>query len=152
VHVAYPIPADQSIYQSNGHCLTVCGKYAFAVVQGQSCWCSNYIPSDQQSTSSCNEQCPGYPYENCGSSSSNLYGYVAVGNAASGTAGAAGSSTVSTSTPDPGSQTQTSTSSSTSIDASTGQTARTSTSTQVSCTSLASCIGALLPCLSHSHR
>ncbi|KAL2357822.1 Wsc4-like protein [Cryomyces antarcticus] len=83
-------------WQSNGACYQTCvDSYAFAVIQGQYCWCSNYIPANQLSVSSCSDSCPGYPDERCGSSSSNLYGYIALRRPAFGTAGssAAASST-----------------------------------------------------------
>lgn len=80
-------------YQSNGACSTTCAGFAFAVVQGRNCWCSNYIPASTTSTGSCGMACPGYPYENCGDSSSGLFGYVALGKAPLGTQGAASSST-----------------------------------------------------------
>jgi hypothetical protein len=70
-------------------------------VQGENCWCSNYIPSNQQSTSKCNEPCPGYPSDSCGSSSG-LFGYIALNIKPSGTAGASSSaakSLVSSNTP-----------------------------------------------------
>jgi len=56
-----------NIYQSNGACYTQCKDgYAFAVLQWQTCWCSNYIPAEQQNVSDCNETCPGYPDDLCG--------------------------------------------------------------------------------------
>jgi hypothetical protein len=77
---------------SNGLCHDTCeANYAFAIVQGQNCWCSNYIPSNQQSTSNCNEPCPGFPSDLCGSSSG-LFGYIALNLKPSGTAGASSSS------------------------------------------------------------
>lgn len=80
-------------YQSNGWCSTHCrDNYAFAIVQYQNCWCSNYIPAETTSISSCNEHCPGFPAENCGSSSAGLFGYVALSKSPSGTLGAASSS------------------------------------------------------------
>lgn len=89
-------------YNSNGACQTACSGFAFAVVQAQNCWCSNYVPADITSTSSCSQACPGYPYENCGSASSGLFGYVALGRAPSGTVGASTStSTTPTSTSTP---------------------------------------------------
>ena len=89
-------------FNSNGACQTVCSGFAFAVVQDQNCWCSNYAPADTTSTSDCSETCPGYPYENCGSASADLFGYVALGKAPSGTIGASTStSTTPTSTPTP---------------------------------------------------
>ncbi|EME84190.1 uncharacterized protein MYCFIDRAFT_214645 [Pseudocercospora fijiensis CIRAD86] len=83
------------IYQSNGLCYDTCkASYAFAVVQYQSCWCSNYIPADQESIGSCNQDCPGYPSEKCGNQESGLYGYVALPNKPSGTAGASSASSI----------------------------------------------------------
>jgi hypothetical protein len=88
---------DNSIYQSNGRCHDTCiANYAFAVVQGDNCWCSNYVPSNQQSVSKCNEACPGYPAESCGSSGG-LFGYIALNIKPSGTAGASSSSAKSSS-------------------------------------------------------
>ena len=84
-------------FQSNGACSTSCAGYAFAVVQNESCWCSNYVPGDTTSTSSCSVACPGYPYENCGDHSAGLFGYVALGPAPAGTRGST-SSTKDTST------------------------------------------------------
>lgn len=81
-----------STYMSNGKCQDNCkGSYVFAVIQGTECWCSNYAPSDQVSTSSCNTNCPGYPMEQCGNPSQGLYGYFNLGGIASGTAGGSSS-------------------------------------------------------------
>ena len=81
------------LYQSNGACFQSClDSYAFAIVQGQECWCSNYIPANTVSTSSCNEDCPGYPSDKCGSASAGLYGYIALKKSPSGTAGGASTS------------------------------------------------------------
>ncbi|TKA46953.1 hypothetical protein B0A54_03909 [Friedmanniomyces endolithicus] len=50
--------AVYNIYQSNGACHDQCkDNYAFAVVQWQDCWCSNYIPAEQQSEQ---HACPFY--------------------------------------------------------------------------------------------
>lgn len=85
---------DSSIYQSNGLCHDFCtATYAFAVLQTDGCWCSNYIPASTVSTSECDFSCPGYPGDLCGAE--NLFGYIALNVAASGTKGA-GSSTPST--------------------------------------------------------
>ncbi|KIW02459.1 hypothetical protein, variant 1 [Verruconis gallopava] len=90
--------ALQSIYMSMGKCHDTCiSSYAFAILQGENCWCSNYIPQEQTSTSSCNTPCPGYPSDTCGNTSEGLYGYIKLNLAASGTASAA-SSTGQTST------------------------------------------------------
>lgn len=87
-----------SIYNTMGSCATTCrAQFAFAVVQGQNCWCSNYIPANQASTSGCNSPCPGYPDNLCGNPVKGLYGYVPLDIAPLGTAGAPGpKSTVST--------------------------------------------------------
>ena len=77
---------------SNGKCHDECSGYAFAIVQYKSCWCSNYAPGDTTSTGSCNVNCPGYPYEQCGDQSAGLYGYIALGPSPQGTQGGAASS------------------------------------------------------------
>lgn len=79
---------DTSIYQSNGACNTQCSAdYAFAVLQGQDCWCSNYIPASTVDVSECNTSCPGYPSDLCGNTDKGYYGYIAMsGHKASGTA------------------------------------------------------------------
>ncbi|KEF61864.1 uncharacterized protein A1O9_03435 [Exophiala aquamarina CBS 119918] len=75
-------PVYSYIYQSNGECQGHCqGSYAFAVLQGENCWCSNYIPLEQVSTSDCNQQCPGFPDDWCGSTDAGLYGYYLLGAA-----------------------------------------------------------------------
>ena len=69
--------AEDDHYDSLGSCGTNCqDDYAFAVVQGTTCWCSNYAPGDQVPLSECSGTCPGYPYEFCGSTTGNLYGYL----------------------------------------------------------------------------
>lgn len=96
------------IYQSNGACQETCGgQYAFAIVQWQSCWCSNYIPAQQADVSNCNKNCPGYPDEQCGNPDTGYFGYIALGSTPSGTAGAA--VVASTSSPSPSSTPQSST-------------------------------------------
>ena len=97
-----------SDYMSNGRCFDTCkANYAFAIVQYQSCWCSNYAPAYTTSTGSCNENCPGYPYEQCGSQSGNLYGYIALSKSPSGTLGASSTSGSTTPTSAPPSSSQT---------------------------------------------
>lgn len=84
-----------SIYNSMGACQTQCqDNYAFGIVQGKNCWCGNYIPSQQGSVSDCNSACPGFPSDLCGNPGRGMYGYIPLGIAPSGTAGA--SSAVST--------------------------------------------------------
>ncbi|CAK7272796.1 Cell wall integrity and stress response component 4 [Sporothrix epigloea] len=81
-------PANTSIYQSDGLCYGFCvDNYAFAVVQGHNCWCSDYIPSKsvQVSASECNIPCPGWSPDVCGGD--NLFGYMALNKFPSGTAG-----------------------------------------------------------------
>ena len=86
-------------WNSNGKCKELCSGYAFAVVQYQDCWCSNYAPGDATSTGDCSVPCPGYPFESCGDQSSGLFGYVALGPAPSGTRGASSPSNSPSSSP-----------------------------------------------------
>lgn len=73
---------------SNGKCHDRCaGSYAFAIIQGQNCWCSNQIPGSTTNTLNCNQPCPGYPYEWCGSTSANFYAYFSSGGTITGTSG-----------------------------------------------------------------
>ena len=86
-------PTVTNIYNSYKACSDNCGSdYAFAIVQYQSCWCSDYIPADQGSTGDCDQGCPGYPGNSCGNADSGLYGYIALDKAPSGTAGGGSSS------------------------------------------------------------
>ncbi|KAK7566323.1 hypothetical protein IWX92DRAFT_80694 [Phyllosticta citricarpa] len=80
---------DTYTFQSNGHCYNECKeKFAFAIVQGKNCWCSNYAPSDQKDAARCDTTCPGYGYESCGNSDENLYGYIRADTPISGTVAA----------------------------------------------------------------
>ncbi|KAF2736261.1 hypothetical protein EJ04DRAFT_173131 [Polyplosphaeria fusca] len=75
-------------WQSNGWCHDKClNDYAFAVVLGNDCWCSNYIPSDQADVGDCSDECPGFPSEDCGNKGKKLYGYVKLNLQPSGTQG-----------------------------------------------------------------
>ncbi|ELR07053.1 hypothetical protein, variant [Pseudogymnoascus destructans 20631-21] len=67
---------NYSIYQSNGLCQTFCQQsFAFAIVQDNLCWCSNYAPgASTASISKCSNECPGYPADLCGGA--DLYGYI----------------------------------------------------------------------------
>lgn len=68
---------ESSIWQSNGRCNTYCkDSHPFGVILGSNCWCSDYIPAEQEDTSECNDACDGYPSEDCGNASKNLYIYV----------------------------------------------------------------------------
>nr|POF05962.1 cell wall integrity and stress response component 4 [Quercus suber] len=90
--------AVNNIYNSHLACSEQCqGQYAFAVMQHLNCWCSNYIPSSQTSIDSCSQSCPGYPAEHCGNEKQNLFGYLALSIAPSGTAGAGSTSSGTTS-------------------------------------------------------
>ncbi|KAF2150694.1 WSC-domain-containing protein [Myriangium duriaei CBS 260.36] len=89
--------SHSSIYMSNGLCSTTCSGYAFAIVQYKNCWCSNYAPGDQVDVSSCNQNCPGYPQEQCGNQNAGYFGYVALNNAPSGTAAGSAATTSSSS-------------------------------------------------------
>ncbi|KAB8298793.1 hypothetical protein EYC80_000967 [Monilinia laxa] len=89
--------ANSSIYQSDGLCHDTCvDDYAFAIVQGQDCWCSDYVPGITTSTSDCNNPCPGYPDDTCGGD--DTYGYIALTKSPSGTKGATSASSTQTST------------------------------------------------------
>ncbi|PWY90840.1 hypothetical protein BO70DRAFT_368065 [Aspergillus heteromorphus CBS 117.55] len=93
--------ANESTFQSNGLCEDHCSTYAFGILQGYDCWCSNIAPNSATNvnTSDCSQDCPGYPDDSCGSTSKGLYGYVAiVGQQPSGTATVSTTSTSSTST------------------------------------------------------
>ena len=95
-------------YMSNGRCFDTCkANYAFAIVQYQSCWCSNYAPAQTSSTGSCNENCPGYPFEKCGSQSGSMFGYIALNKSPSGTLGASSTSVSNTPTSAQSSSSQT---------------------------------------------
>ncbi|THX18688.1 WSC-domain-containing protein [Aureobasidium pullulans] len=87
-----------NIYQSNGACQQECAaSYAFAIVQYQQCWCSNYAPADQLDVSECSQPCPGYPDESCGDKDNGLYGYIKLNLSPSGTQGSASSSSATSS-------------------------------------------------------
>ncbi|OJJ57013.1 hypothetical protein ASPSYDRAFT_91317 [Aspergillus sydowii CBS 593.65] len=112
--------ANFSIYQSNGNCQTHCSGSAFAILQGKNCWCSDIAPNDDDNvqTSNCDDGCPGFPDDSCGSASKGLYAYVQIGSP-SGTASASStSSTDSSSTSD---ETSTSTSHSSVVETHGGQ-------------------------------
>ncbi|KAF2875123.1 hypothetical protein BDV95DRAFT_591853 [Massariosphaeria phaeospora] len=76
-------------WQSNGWCTDQCTAKgaAFAVILTEDCWCSNYIPEEQASTSDCNDNCPGFPTEKCGNKDEGLYIYLKLGGKPSGTMG-----------------------------------------------------------------
>jgi cell wall integrity and stress response component len=87
--------ANMSIFQTVGLCYDFCiGEYAYAIVNYQSCWCSDWEPADSTEVDmdECNIKCPGYPDEKCGGSR-NRFGYIALGMNPSGTSTPAGAST-----------------------------------------------------------
>ncbi|KAL4788642.1 hypothetical protein BJX76DRAFT_315287 [Aspergillus varians] len=88
-----------SIYQSNGYCTDHCSGSAFAILQGKNCWCSDIAPNDDTSvdTSKCDDDCPGFPDDSCGSTKEGLYAYIQIGSP-SGTASASSTSTTKDST------------------------------------------------------
>lgn len=83
-------PGNYSIHQTQGLCYDFCVRkvFALAVVQGNYCWCSNYVPasSKQVSPGQCNKGCPGYPTDVCGTDT--LFGYMLGQQSPSGTTGA----------------------------------------------------------------
>jgi hypothetical protein len=84
--LANHLQPEYNQYQSDGSCQVKCqDSYAFAVLQGVNCWCSDYAPSEQKQTNLCNDPCPGFPGDWCGNPSAGLYGYVALSSAPSGT-------------------------------------------------------------------
>ncbi|KAH9866529.1 hypothetical protein J1614_008219 [Plenodomus biglobosus] len=102
-------------YQSNGKCTDHCnglGTFAFAVIQFTDCWCTNYIPADQEDTSACRVGCPGFPAENCGDKDKGLYIYIQLAGSPSGTQGGSQPSAteVSSAAPPPSSTARTSSS------------------------------------------
>ncbi|SPO05836.1 uncharacterized protein DNG_08523 [Cephalotrichum gorgonifer] len=69
-----------SIYQTQGLCRQQCAdKYAFAIVNYQSCWCSNVEPakSAKVDDDECDTKCPAYS-EWCGGKNER-FGYLALG-------------------------------------------------------------------------
>jgi hypothetical protein len=91
---------DFSQWQSLGLCRDFCiaKDTAFAVVQWQSCWCSDVEPGEDITTSvsSCSEGCPGYgEVESCGRRPS-LFGYFRLPKQPTSTQGASTSAQEST--------------------------------------------------------
>ena len=75
-----------SIFQTQGLCRDHCsGEYAFAILNYQSCWCSDYEPakSDKVDDDECNTKCPAYT-EWCGGKG-DKYGYLELGKSPAGT-------------------------------------------------------------------
>lgn len=75
--------SKQDQWMSNGLCHDHCLGYAYAVTNGNLCWCSNYAPGDTVDIGECNQGCPGIDLEKCGGD--NAFGYVKLPGMASGT-------------------------------------------------------------------
>lgn len=88
------------MYQSNGLCTQTCNSdYAFGILQGKSCWCSNIAPNKATNvdTSKCDTGCPGYPDDSCGSASKGVFVYIQMNeHSPSGTATVSSSTSTST--------------------------------------------------------
>jgi cell wall integrity and stress response component len=97
---ANAVHAVYNQFNSDGSCEVKCqSSYAFAILLGADCWCSNYAPSNLKQTNQCDDPCPGYQSDWCGSSSAGLYGYIALSIAPSGTIGGASPSQPTSSSP-----------------------------------------------------
>ncbi|KAK1140193.1 Cell wall integrity and stress response component 4 [Aspergillus melleus] len=71
--------ANSSTFQSNGLCIDHCtGKWAFGILQGKQCWCSNIAPNKATTVDDkkCDTGCPGYPDDSCGDASKGLFAYL----------------------------------------------------------------------------
>ncbi|BCR89410.1 uncharacterized protein ACHE_50608S [Aspergillus chevalieri] len=94
--------ANTNTFQSIGACTSTCtSDYAFGILQGKNCWCSNIAPNQATNVniSECNDSCPGYPSDNCGNADEGLYGYIVLmDHMPSSTASASGASSTGTST------------------------------------------------------
>ncbi|DAA75335.1 TPA_exp: putative ER membrane protein Wsc4 [Trichophyton benhamiae CBS 112371] len=85
-------------FQSIGACQKTCGnQYAFAVLQGKMCWCTNAAPKDTIPNGRCNQNCPGYPDDKCGNTSEGLFAYIMLDKKPSTTIGNPSSTTTSSS-------------------------------------------------------
>ncbi|PKY06342.1 hypothetical protein P168DRAFT_109581 [Aspergillus campestris IBT 28561] len=86
-----------STFQSLGNCQNHCeDDFAFGILQGKKCWCSNIAPHKATETDDkeCAVSCPGFPDDDCGDASKGLFAYIELSNhAPSGTATAPSSAT-----------------------------------------------------------
>ncbi|XBW38296.1 hypothetical protein QEN19_003885 [Hanseniaspora menglaensis] len=71
------VQKSSSDYMSNGLCMSQCQGYKYAIVQNESCWCSDDSPQSVVSVSNCDGICPGYSVEMCGSGTV-YYGWLEV--------------------------------------------------------------------------
>ncbi|KAL1958668.1 hypothetical protein VTO42DRAFT_4011 [Malbranchea cinnamomea] len=86
-------------FQSHGACSLTCGNdYAFAILQGKFCWCSNAAPANTVPSSRCNEKCPGFPDDQCGNTNEDLYAYILLNRKPSTTIGSVPQTSALTST------------------------------------------------------
>ena len=92
-----PSLPDFSTFQSLGNCQKECeSDFAFGILQGKKCWCSNIAPHKATNTDDkeCAVSCPGFPDDDCGDASKGLFAYIELSNhAPSGTATAPASAT-----------------------------------------------------------
>jgi len=72
-------------WQSLGLCKDKCVLYAFGVVKGFECWCSDYAPNPSKARTDC-VTCPQFDLEKCGNSKTGTYGYIDTGTRPKGTA------------------------------------------------------------------
>ncbi|KAF8424778.1 hypothetical protein BGX38DRAFT_1237580 [Terfezia claveryi] len=87
-------------WQSLGFCKDKCVLYAFGVVKGFECWCSDYAPNPSEARTDC-VTCPQFDLEKCGNSKTGAYGYIDTGTRPKSTADASdgpSSTTMSSST------------------------------------------------------
>jgi hypothetical protein len=102
---------DVTQFQSYGSCTQYCTAfystiqpkiYAWAILQDHKCWCSDYSPTGDNSTTGCTEPCPGYGPNICGSADGNFFSYIESGRLSPvGTAGAGGPSGAASTTANP---------------------------------------------------
>ncbi|KAI2781982.1 hypothetical protein F4815DRAFT_443898 [Daldinia loculata] len=93
---------NSSIYQSDGLCHDFCSAtFAFAIVQDDECWCSDYVPDEatQVDTDKCDSGCPGFPSDTCGGDG--LWGYMSLVHKPSGTKTVGSTSSTKSPTPEP---------------------------------------------------
>ncbi|PHH66078.1 hypothetical protein CDD81_603 [Ophiocordyceps australis] len=112
-NTATSMQPKNDIYQTNGLCHDYCisQNQAYAITQGNSCWCSNYTPakSKQVDTGSCDKPCPAYPSEMCGGNG--LFSYIALNASPAGVRPEESKPSPSSPPPPPPSPSETSTSS-----------------------------------------
>jgi len=69
-----------SLYMTDGLCFDTCkASFAYGLVRGQQCYCSNVAPGDTVNVSECSDPCIGYPQDLCGNVGAGLFRYVQIG-------------------------------------------------------------------------